>query len=383
MTPQSIPKFSFFEHFADGQMFLCNMATQQECLAGRLFGSPRNKWTEVQKITKNTAIFLYTIGEQPTIHGIFTAVGPPFLDMDTNAFGGRFPSQVRVKLFYKFPAIPAGKVTKMFRDRNRQRRLTRQQTHEILASVISYVYKQRDAGILDRLSKQHKPSRGDVPVQPKIMNSGTPVYIYNPKNCRVSFAKRNIPAPPNSNGAVLPPVPALAFQPIALGEYKPPPLFPLAKTPFPKPGVVALGGQRKVLTTGFAIAQAYYLPQFLYFPVLAHKVHQPPQKILLQKKRTNRVTKLFAGNLHKSITNNDLRTSFSNFGNILDSGIQKNSAGVSMGSGWVEFENPTEAARAIERINGMRIAGLAVIVCPWSDGIVQRIDRHAHADNAL
>lgn len=371
MTRQALPKFSFFEHFADGQMFLCNMATQQECLDGRLFGSPLNKWPEVQMITKNTAIFLYTIGEQPTIHGIFTAVGQPFLDMETTAFGGRgrFPSQVRVELFYKFPAIPAGKVTKMFRDSNRQRRLTRRQTHEILASAISYVYKQRDAGILDRLSKQHKPSRGDIPAKPQLTSSGTPVYVYNPKNSSVSFSKRIVPAPTTTKTAVVPPVPALAFQPIALGEYKPPPLFPFAKTTSSKPGAIAIGGQRKVLTTGFAIAQAYYLPQFLYFPVLAHKLHQPSHKLLPPKKKTNRVTKLFAGNLHKSITNNDLRTSFSNFGKILDSGIQKNSAGVSTGRGWVEFEDPTEAARAIERINGMLIAGLAVIVCPWSDGV--------------
>jgi len=371
MTPQALPKFSFFEHFADGQMFLCNMATQQECLDGCLFGSPLCKWPEVQKITKNTAIFLYTVGEQPTIHGIFIAVGEPFLDMKTTAFGGRgrFPSQVRVELYYKFPAIPAGKVTKMFRDSNRQRRLTRQQTHEIMATAISYVYKQRDACILDRLSKEHKSSRGEVPAQPPLMSSGAPVYIYNPKNSSVSFGNRTVPPPTNSNGAMIPPVPALAFKPIALGEYKPPPLFSISKTRSSKPGAIAVGGQRKVLTTGFAIAQTYYLPQFLYFPVLAHKLHRPSHNIVPPKKKTNRVTKLFAGNLHKSITNNDLRTSFSNFGKILDSGIQKNSAGLSTGRGWVEFEDPTEAARAIERINGMLIAGLAVIVCPWSDGV--------------
>jgi len=370
MTPQALPKFSFFEHFADGQMFLCNMATQQECLDGCLFGSPRSMWPEVQMITKNTAIFLYTIGEQPTIHGIFTAVGQPFLDMKTNAFGGRgrFPSQVRVELFYKFPAIPAGKVTKMFRDSNRQRRLTRRQTHEIIASAISYVYKQRDAGILDRLSKQHEPSRGEVPGPPQLTSSGTPVYIYNPNNSSVSFSKRTVPPPTNYNGAVIPPVPALAFKPIALGEYKPPPLFSISKTRSSKPGAVAVGEQRKILTTGFSIAQTYYLPQFLYFPVLARKLHHPSQK-LSPKKKTNQVTKLFAGNLHKSITNNDLRTSFSNFGKILDCGIQKNSAGLSTGRGWVEFEDSTEAARAVERINGMLIAGRAVIVCPWSEGV--------------
>lgn len=368
MTPQVLAKFSYFEHFVDGQMFLCSMDTQQECLDGCLFGSPANKWDEVKKITKNTAIFLFTLGLQPTLHGIFIAVGQPFLDMETNAFGGRFPSQVRVKLFYKFPAIPEGKISKMFQDRNRQRRLTRQETHEIIAKVISYEYNQRDAGILDRLSKQPKPSTADRIVQPPLMSSGKPIYIYNPKKTRVSFQKRTIPFASNSIKAVLPRVPSLPFKRIALGEYKPPPLFALRKTPL-QTGAISIGEQRKVITTGFAIAQATCIPQFLYFPVLAPKVHQIAKKPIPPKKRTHDVTKLFAGNLHKSITNNDLNESFSNFGKILDSGIQKNSAGVSMGSGWVEFENPTEAARAIESSNGMVIAGLHIIVCPWSDGV--------------
>jgi len=370
MTRDELPKFSDFEHFADGQMFLCSMKTQQECLDSCLFGSPKNKWAEVHKITKNTAIFLYTLGDQPTLHGIFIAVGQPFLDMDTNAFGGRFPSQVRVKLFRKFPAIPAGKATKMLKDRNRQRRLTRRQTHEILASLINYVYNQRDAGILDRLSIKLKESPGTFALKRPIMSSGTPVYIYNPKNTRVSFAKRTVPHTANANGNVLPPAPAMNIQPVALGEYKPPPLFPFGKMPMLKPGTITRCEPRKIVTTGFAITQATCLPQYLYFPVLAHNAPQPLKKPIPPKNGTTLVTKLFAGNLHKSITDNDLRTSFSNFGKILDSGIQKNSAGVSLGSGWVEFANPTEAARAIERINGILIAGLAVIVRPWSDGMV-------------
>jgi len=364
MTPQVHPKFSYFEHFVDGQMFLCNLDTQQECLDGCLFGSPKKKWDEVKKITKNTAIFLYTIGEQPTLHGIFTAVGQPFLDMETNAFGGRFPSQVRVELFYKFPAIPGGKIAKIFKDPNRQRRLTRRETHEIVAKVISYEYNQRDAGVLDRLSKQPKPPRADSLVQPPLMSSGKPIYIYNPKKTRVSFQKRTIPIAK----AVLPRVPALPFKRIALGEYKPPPLFAIRKTPL-QPGAMSIGEQRKVITTGFAIAQATCLPQFLYFPVLAPKLHQIPKKPTPPKKIPHDVKKVFAGNLHKSITNKVLKTCFSNFGKILDSGIQKNSAGISMGSGWVEFENPTEAARAIESSNGINIAGLDIIVRPWSDGM--------------
>merc|ERR1719233_832349 len=110
--------------------------------------------------------------------------------METKAFGGRFPSQVQVELFYKFPTIPGGSLRKMLKgDRNRQRRLTRRQTHEILASMTSYTYYRRDAGKLETLSRQRKKSPADRPVQPPAMSSGSPIYIYNPKKIPRVFDK--------------------------------------------------------------------------------------------------------------------------------------------------------------------------------------------------
>jgi len=369
MTLQVLPKFSFFEHFVDGQMFLCSSLTQQECLDGCLFGSPRNKWPEVEQITKDTAIFLYTVGEEPTLHGVFTAVGPPFLDMDTKAFGGRFPSQVRVKLFYKFPTIPGGNLRRMLKgDRNRQRRLTRRQTHEIIASMICCMYNRNDAGILERLLKQRKNSPADRPVQSPIMSSGTPVYIYNPKNARISFAKCAAKLPSNSNGPGLSPITSLGCQPLLKGEHKSTLPYPQAKTPPLKFSSMCRNEQRRILSSRFLITQETNLPQFLYFPVLSRAKQQATNKLLTQKNSTELVTKLFVGNLHNTITKNDLRMSFSNFGKILESEIQMNSDGNSMGSGWVKFEKATDAAWAIESVNGMPIAGLPVIVCPWSEG---------------
>jgi len=368
MTLKVLPKFSTFEHFVDGQMFLCNKATQQECLDGCLFGSPKNKWPEVQKISKNTAIFLYTVGEQPTLHGIFTAVGEPVLDMENKAFGGRFPSQVQVELFYKFPTIPGGNLKKMLKgDRNRQRRLTRKQTHEILASMISYTFNRIDAGKLETLTNLRKKLTAELPVKCPPMSSGSPIYVYNPKNTRVSLAKSTMTLPNNSNGFGLPPIPTLAFKPLAIGEYQPLLPVPVWKIPPFKVGVMPRGEQRKVLAAEFSITQEQNLPQYLYFPVLSLAAQQPLNKLLPQKNSTALFTKLYVGNLHNTITKNDLRMSFSNFGKILESGIQKNEDGHSMGSGWVEFENASEAAWAIERVNGMLIADLPVIVCPFSD----------------
>jgi len=364
MTLQGLPKFSQFEYFVDGQMFLCNIATQQECLDGCLFGSPRNKWPEVQQITKNTAIFLYTVGDH-SLHGIFIAVGQPFLDMDSKAFGGRFPSQIQVQLFYKFPSIPGGKLRWVLKgDRNRQHRLTRQQTHEIVACMISYMYNLNDAGILEKLVKQRKKPSADRPVQPPFLSSGTPVYVYNPKNTRLSSAKSKITLPTNSNCAGLLPI-SQGFQPSAKGECRPLLLpFPKAKTTPFKFGIMSRGEQKNVLSAQFFFTQEC-LP-YLYFPVLLRAKQHLSNKLLPLKNSTVLVPKLFVGNLHNTITKDDLRMSFSKFGKILESEILMNSDGNSMGRGWVEFENASDASWAIKRVNGMLIAGLPVIVRPWS-----------------
>jgi len=363
MTPKVLPKSSSFEHIVDGQMFLCNPATQQKCLNGCVFGSPRSKWPEVQQIKKITAIFLHTTGEQPTLHGLFIAKGRPFLDMETSAFGGRFPSQVRVKRFFNFHPIPGCNVIKMFRgDRNRQRRLTRRQTHEILASVISYMYNQSDAGIVERLSKRRKKEGAGAQMQPLLMSSGTPIYIYNPKNSWGPFARHASFLPSNVNDG--PKTPPISVQQSTLEIHLPPPQFPLA-IPSYNSGFVTRNESKKIESRGSSISQwGNKVPPFLYFPLLTH-ASRPPQE-----NSTTLITKLYAGNLHKSITNDCLRACFSYLGKILYSGIQKNAAGFSTGSGSVEFENPTEAARSIERVNGMPIAGLKVVVGPWSDGMV-------------
>jgi len=364
MTTQVLPKFSYFEHFADGQMFLCNTATEQECLDRLIFGSPRSKWSEIQQINeRTTAIFLYSIGDQPTLHGLFTAVGRPFLDMETSAFGGRFPSQVRVKRFFKFPPIPGSNVKKIFRgDRNRQRRLTRQQTHEILARAISYMWNQSDAGDLQRLSKQRKNESVVGQFQPPLMNSGTPIYIYNPTNSLVSFPNKTSSLPSNTKGGVFNPLTSCDV--LQSERNATPSIIPIAVAAS-NPQVMTRTESRNMVLTGCSIRQgASNIPPFLYFPVLPQSSRTPLEST------STLVTKLYAGNLHKSISSDCLRACFSYFGKVLDSGIQTNQAGLSLGSGWVEFENPNEAARAVERVNGMLIAGLKVIVCPWSEGIV-------------
>jgi len=106
-----------------------------------------------------------------------------------------------------------------------------------------------------------------------------------------------------------------------------------------------------------------------HIPILSAPYQGPPPTITgtNSAKSPGSLTRLWLGNLHQTITNVDLRESFSTFGTIVDSGIRKNTAGYSIGSGWVEYEDPASAANAIEKLNGLVIRNLPMIVCASSE----------------
>jgi len=132
---------SNFEQFTGGQIFLCNSKTMNDCLSRMLFGSPKGLWHDVKQITKKTAIFLYAVGPTPTLHGVFVAEAAPRLNIDSRAWKGRFPSQVKVRRFHKFPPIPESDLSSIFGDdKNRQRMLSKAKTQAIIQSFVNHEY---------------------------------------------------------------------------------------------------------------------------------------------------------------------------------------------------------------------------------------------------
>jgi hypothetical protein len=111
------PKLSDFEVFEDGYIFLCSAKTESECLQKKIFGTILSGWADVRKINQRTAIFLYALGRNPVVHGIFVARSPPFLSYriceeelpvqsdSENQQTMRF--QVRTTLFHKFGSLPS------------------------------------------------------------------------------------------------------------------------------------------------------------------------------------------------------------------------------------------------------------------------------------
>eukprot|EP00923_Selenidium_pygospionis_P012754 GHVN01021818.1.p1 GENE.GHVN01021818.1~~GHVN01021818.1.p1 ORF type:complete len:184 (+),score=19.78 GHVN01021818.1:483-1034(+) len=74
---------------------------------------------------------------------------------------------------------------------------------------------------------------------------------------------------------------------------------------------------------------------------------------------------IFVKNLDKSIDNKALYDTFSLFGNILSCKVATDDNGRSLGYGFVHYESPQAASRAVERVNGMQIGAKLVFVGPF------------------
>ena len=73
--------------------------------------------------------------------------------------------------------------------------------------------------------------------------------------------------------------------------------------------------------------------------------------------------KLYVGNLSYSLSESELETAFSEFGNVVSAAIIKDrDSGRSKGFGFVEFENDNDGQAAVEGLNGKEIGGRAVVV---------------------
>ncbi|RLI39554.1 hypothetical protein DRO69_14140 [Candidatus Bathyarchaeota archaeon] len=84
------------ETLKQGFVFVCSEATQDECLARMLFGSTWAYEDEVLEVKEGDLGFLYNI-DTDILFGVFEAVSDGSLDIEPEAWGGRFPAQVRVR----------------------------------------------------------------------------------------------------------------------------------------------------------------------------------------------------------------------------------------------------------------------------------------------
>lgn len=69
-------------------------------------------------------------------------------------------------------------------------------------------------------------------------------------------------------------------------------------------------------------------------------------------------TNLYIKNLDPKITEELLQEKFSSFGKIVSLVIAKDDNGISKGFGFVNFDNPDDARRAMEAINGSQLGSI-------------------------
>lgn len=85
-----------------------------------------------------------------------------------------------------------------------------------------------------------------------------------------------------------------------------------------------------------------------------------------------RYTNLYMKNLDLDITEATLQEKFSSFGKIVSLGITKDNNGMSRGFGFVNYENPDDAKRALEAMNGTQLgSSFVLLLCRLSEGNVE------------
>jgi len=91
-----------------GFVAVCKNETEKECFKLMLFGSLRSWFDKVSQVGKGDVGFLLNL-DKNVLYGIFRAETDGMLNIVPEAWGGRFPSQIRVSWEKKHDPLPNAK----------------------------------------------------------------------------------------------------------------------------------------------------------------------------------------------------------------------------------------------------------------------------------
>jgi len=157
---KNVDPWAWMERFTDGgMMFICSNETYKECLKMKLFGLPRQYLKTVKSLHKNTsALFLFNMVERE-LYGVYEPTGKGGENIKPNAWVRKkipnsrdrespFPAQIPFKIIREFKPLPESAFRHMFQDGNRIRKLSAQETKQIL-----YLFKRET---LQKNSSSHR-----------------------------------------------------------------------------------------------------------------------------------------------------------------------------------------------------------------------------------
>ena len=88
----------------DGFIFRCNKKTFQECLDRNLFGELEDYLPFIKQLEVGSSVFLYNTTNW-NLYGVFKATSKGNKYIDPQAWGGKFPAQIRVKAMGRIKSI--------------------------------------------------------------------------------------------------------------------------------------------------------------------------------------------------------------------------------------------------------------------------------------
>eukprot|EP01018_Ginkgo_biloba_P029826 Gb_04338 [translate_table: standard] len=86
------------DSFPAGIIFMCSKTTKKDCFELGLFGLSMMHRQLVERVVPGTKLFLFEFDTRE-LHGIFEADSNGGINLDSKAFGGSFPAQVRFKIY--------------------------------------------------------------------------------------------------------------------------------------------------------------------------------------------------------------------------------------------------------------------------------------------